>query len=115
MLVRCLASVVCRRSMLRRVGAPAAALMLIATGPFQALAQEELRRDRRPEPVVFTVDVAEDLAGKFVPTMVKPEHTQPERGSFFVTEGRIFPAGTIGSRRPGHVRTSPRPRRASGA
>ena len=32
---------------------------------------------------------------KFVPTLVKPEHTQPERGSFFITEGRIFPAGTI--------------------
>lgn len=30
-----------------------------------------------------------------MPTFVKPEHTQPERGSFFVTEGRIFPAGTI--------------------
>lgn len=44
---------------------------------------------------IFTVDVAEDLAGKFVPTLVKPEHTQPERGSFFVTEGRVFPAGTI--------------------
>lgn len=51
--------------------------------------------DRTPEPIVFTVDVAEDLAGKFVPTLVKPEDTQPERGSFFVTEGRIFPAGTI--------------------
>src|SRR5215510_13471697 len=48
-----------------------------------------------PEPIVFTIDVAEDLAGKFVPTFVKPEHAQPERGSFFVTEGRIFPAGTI--------------------
>ena len=51
--------------------------------------------DRTPTPIVFTVDVAEDLAGKFVPTLVKPEHTQPERGSFFVTEGRVFPAGTI--------------------
>jgi hypothetical protein len=30
-----------------------------------------------------------------VPTFVKPEHSQPERGSFFVTEGRLFPAGTI--------------------
>lgn len=50
---------------------------------------------RKTEPVVITIDVAEDLAGKFVPTMVKPEHTQPERGSFFVTEGRVFPAGTI--------------------
>jgi hypothetical protein len=49
---------------------------------------------RKREPFVFTVDVAEEF-GKFVPTMVKPEHTQPERGSFFITEGRIFPAGTI--------------------
>ncbi len=55
------------------------------------------RADQKREPVVytFTVDVAEDLAGKFRPTFVKPEHTQPERGSFFVTEGRVFPAGTI--------------------
>ena len=45
--------------------------------------------------IELTVDVAEDLAGKFVPTFVKPEHTQPERGSFFVTQGRVFPAGTI--------------------
>ena len=45
------------------------------------------RAERKREPLVFTVDVAEDLAGKFVPTFVKPEHTQPERGSFFVTEG----------------------------
>lgn len=47
------------------------------------------------EPIVFTIDVAEDLAGKFVPTFVRPEDTQPERGSFFITEGRVFPAGTI--------------------
>jgi hypothetical protein len=50
---------------------------------------------RNREPITFTVDVAEDLAGKFVPTFVKPEHGQPERGSFFITEGRLFPAGTI--------------------
>ena len=50
---------------------------------------------RNLEPITFTVDVAEDLAGKFVPTFVKPEHGQPERGSFFITEGRLFPAGTI--------------------
>ena len=54
------------------------------------------RAARQREPLVFTVDVAEDLAGKFVPTLVRPEHTQPERGSFFVTRGRIFPAGTDG-------------------
>jgi hypothetical protein len=52
------------------------------------------RTARSREPIVFTVDVAEDF-GKFVPTLVKPEHTQPERGSFFITEGRVFPAGTI--------------------
>jgi hypothetical protein len=69
-------------------------MALTVTTP--ALAQEvETRADRHREPIVFTVDVAEDLAGKFVPTFVKPEHTQPERGSFFVTEGRLFPAGTI--------------------
>jgi hypothetical protein len=44
--------------------------------------------------IVFTVDVAED-AGLFNPTFVKPTDTQPERGSFFVTEGNLFPAGTI--------------------
>ena len=34
-------------------------------------------------------------AALVLPTFVKPEHTQPERGSFFVTEGRVFPGGTI--------------------
>ena len=45
--------------------------------------------------IQFTIDVAEDLSGKFVPTFVKPEHTQPERSAFYITEGRLFPAGTI--------------------
>jgi hypothetical protein len=44
--------------------------------------------------VVFTVDVAEDFS-LFNPTLVKPTDTQPERGSFFVTEGNIYRAGTI--------------------
>jgi hypothetical protein len=71
-----------------------AGLALTVTTP--AVAQDaEARGNRKREPIVFTVDVAEDLAGKFVPTFVRPEHTQPERGSFFVTEGRVFPAGTI--------------------
>ena len=76
------------------VSAAAVALMLPAA-PLNAqqLEASGARSDR--EPVVFTIDVAEDLAGKFVPTFVKPEHTQPERGSFFITEGRIFPGGTI--------------------
>lgn len=53
------------------------------------------RAKKNNDPIVFTIDVAEDLAGKFVPTFVKPGDTQPERGSFFVTEGRLFPEGTI--------------------
>lgn len=79
----------------RVVFAAAVALMLMITAPVDAQGPEAARRHRDREPVVFTVDLAEDLAGKFVPTFVKPEHTQPERGSFFVTEGRVFPAGTI--------------------
>lgn len=31
-------------------------------------------------PIVITVDVAEDLAGKFVPTFVKPDHPQESHG-----------------------------------
>jgi hypothetical protein len=44
--------------------------------------------------IVFTIDVAEDFS-LFEPTHVRPTDTQPERGSFFVTEGNIFPGGTI--------------------
>ena len=66
-------------------------LALIVLGSSSSAA----KAPEKDQPIVFTVDVAEDLAGKFVPTFVKPEHTQPERGSFFITEGRIFPAGTI--------------------
>jgi hypothetical protein len=73
-----------------------AALLVVGTIATSAQAQhhEARRRDREPQPIVFTVDVAEDLTGKFVPTFVKPEHTQPERGSFFVTEG-IEGSGTV--------------------
>jgi hypothetical protein len=45
--------------------------------------------------VEFTVDVAEDLANKFVPTRVEPTDTEPTRGAWFITEGNIYPAGTI--------------------
>jgi hypothetical protein len=71
----------------------AAAGLALVLGP--AAHAQESDPGRKQEPIVITVDVAEDLTGKFVPTLVKPEHTQPERGSFFVTEGRVFPAGTI--------------------
>jgi hypothetical protein len=80
------------RSLVRLSAAITVALMLAP----RAHAQESDRREvtRKREPIVFAVDVAEDFA-KFEPTLVKPEHTQPERGSFFLTEGRVFPAGTI--------------------
>lgn len=44
--------------------------------------------------LVLTYDVAEDFA-KFSPTLVKPTDTEPKRGSWFITEGNIYPAGTI--------------------
>ena len=75
----------------RRAVLAAAAAMLTAV----SFAAAPLAAAGDRDPIVFTVDVAEDLAGKFVPTLVRPEHTQPERGSVFVTEGRVFPAGTI--------------------
>lgn len=65
--------------------APAAAQMAI---------EHESKHPPQRERVVFSVDVAEDFA-LFNPTFVKPTDTQPERGSFFVTEGNLYPAGTI--------------------
>ena len=56
------------------------------------------RHDDSRDTIVFTIDVAEDFK-LFNPTFVKPTDTQPERGSFFVTEGNIFPGGTIEGRR----------------
>ena len=50
------------------------------------------------EKVEFTVDVAEDFA-LFTPTLVKPTDTQPERGSFFVTEGQHLSSGHDSGRR----------------
>jgi len=46
-----------------------------------------------PERIQFTIDVAEDM-NLFVEPRI-PVGTEPLRGSFFVTEGKIFPAGTI--------------------
>jgi hypothetical protein len=48
-----------------------------------------------PEHIEITIDVAEDM-NLFVEPRV-PTGTEPLRGSFFVTEGKIFPAGTIPS------------------
>ena len=63
-----------------------------AAGTSQAAAHDSQHKDR--DTIVFTVDVAEDFS-LFNPTLVKPTDTQPERGSFFVTEGNIYPGGTI--------------------
>ena len=46
-----------------------------------------------PAIIEFSIDVAEDMA-KFVEPRV-PVGTEPLRGSFFVTEGKIYRAGTI--------------------
>lgn len=46
------------------------------------------------ESLTFTVDVSEDFS-RFVPTPVTSGDTEPRRGSWFLTEGNIFPAGTI--------------------
>jgi hypothetical protein len=80
---------------LRRLGLLAALAAGLTPALAQAAPAQGATTAPKPEPFTFTVDVAEDLAGKFVPTFVKPEHGQPERGSFFITEGRLFPAGTI--------------------
>jgi hypothetical protein len=60
-----------------------------------AVSHAQMQTSTRNRDVIeVTMDVAEDL-GKAVPTLVKPEDTQPERGTFYITEGRLFPAGTI--------------------
>jgi hypothetical protein len=46
-----------------------------------------------PERIEFTIDVAEDMNLYVEPRV--PVGAEPLRGSFFVTEGRIFQAGTI--------------------
>lgn len=83
---------VSRRATLARVASAAVVALTLATPAFAQTT--EAQAQGRREPIVITIDVAEDFT-KFVPTLVKPEHTQPERGSFFVTEGRVFPEGTI--------------------
>lgn len=77
---------------------PLALLALVGAALASSSALHASDRHDRPSPspktIVFTIDVAEDFS-LFVPTKVRPEDTQPERGAFFVTEGRVFPAGTI--------------------
>lgn len=75
-------------------GAAAAALILTILGAGQTPAAAQIGiANFSQERIEFTIDVAEDM-NKFV------EHrtavgAEPIRGSQFVTEGNIFPAGTI--------------------
>lgn len=88
-------SFVCHASRLRAlVVFTTAAVMIGVTTAEAQEAQSRGKNPRHPEPIVYTVDVAEDMT-QFIPTFVRPEDTQPEPGSFFVTRGRVFPEGTI--------------------
>ena len=79
---------------LARAGAILAMTAIAALGTGAPASADDDKRQGSRDTIVFTVDVAEDFS-LFSPTFVKPTDTQPERGSFFVTEGNIFPAGTI--------------------
>lgn len=82
---------------MKRIYSFAAILAVIATvaiGNSARVSADNNKQHNSKETIVFTVDIAEDFS-LFSPTLVKPTDTQPERGSFFVTEGNIFPGGTI--------------------
>lgn len=77
-----------------RKAAVIAVAALVALGTGSPAAADNDKKGGWGDTIVFTVDVAEDFS-LFNPTLVRPTDTQPERGSFFITEGNIFPAGTI--------------------
>jgi len=67
-------------------------LSLTVLTPTLQPAMAQMNRNS-PERVEFTVDVAEDMDLFTEPRV--PIGTEPLRGSFFITEGKIFPVGTI--------------------
>ncbi len=88
--------IVRRGGKLRRIvlGVIAAALFTAAVPPSEAQVYPgHIFPGHAPEKIEFTIDVAEDM-DKFVEPRV-PVGTEPLRGSFFVTEGNIYAAGTI--------------------
>lgn len=88
-------SVVSRRRLWRLAAAAVAVVGLAGIGGADVRASADGDGPKASaDTIVFSIDVAEDFS-LFVPTRVKPEDTQPERGAFFVTEGFIYPAGTI--------------------
>jgi hypothetical protein len=82
------------KSMKLNVFAPSMGKAALAALAFAALQPTMAQwNGNSPERIEFTIDVAEDM-NLFVEPRV-PVGTEPVRGSFFVTEGKIFPAGTI--------------------
>ena len=69
------------------------AAVVLAAAAYLITLQPATAQMNSPERIQFTIDVAEDM-NLFVEPRV-PAGTEPLRGSFFVTEGKIFPAGTI--------------------
>jgi hypothetical protein len=72
----------------------ALALFLGLGASSQADSEEGLTTGSQSNSRVFTVDVAEDF-DKFVPSPPFDQDGVPQRGSFFITEGKIYPKGTI--------------------
>ncbi len=72
-------------------------IAVLVAGTLAATLQPALAQmnSHSPERIEFTVDVAEDM-NLFAESHV-PTGTEPLRGSFFITEGKIFTAGTIPS------------------
>ena len=71
-----------------------AIMLLAAPASAQTNIEQIGKYAAHKDKIEFTVDVAEDFA-LFNPTNVKPTDEVPQRGSFFVTEGNIYPAHTI--------------------
>lgn len=67
-------------------------LSIAALGASLSPAAAQMSRNS-PERIEFMVDVAEDMDLFNEPRV--PAGTEPLRGSFFITEGKIYPAGTI--------------------
>jgi hypothetical protein len=87
-----------------RIIALTAVLMAAVMSPLAAQESETQAAIGDSGQVMFTVDVAEDFS-KFVYTPVNPNDTIPKRGATFVTQGNIFPGGTIPAEGTFHPRS----------
>jgi hypothetical protein len=89
----------------------AASLVVGLAAPL-AMAADHAKHDFHGGQIEFTVDVSEDFT-KFVPAP-PIENTIPQRGSFFITEGKIYPAGTIKGDGAAFDPTDPKSPKAAG-